>query len=472
MVSVVRLRSPFIADHRLAVLVVGAFATLLGGCSTNIARLENPPSAGLSDAPPQPSAPVYGNRSGAGGPVDRNGWPNSGPRGALPAPSAQANAARIERAPDAPGGGLGPSVPFDAARPATDQRTIAATPARPATGTGPTIEVQPGDTLYSLSRKHKVSIAVLMEVNSLKSPNLKPGQKLTLPSGARPLTKPARVAGLPDASLPAAAAQPAPAPSALSPAAPAAPVTWDGTYTLKPGDSLYALSRAYKVSVAELQRVNGITDPAKVRPGTLLKVPGSAGAATTVAAAPPPSMNDGPRIPPLPPAQVSPPTRLLNGQASPDAPSSPAAKPEAATERRQASAASPAATAVGQPRFAWPVRGKMLAEFGKRPDGTHNDGINIAVPAGTDIAAAETGTVAYAGSELKGFGNLILLRHDNGWVTAYAHADQILVKRGDAVKRGQVIAKAGKTGSVDQPQLHFELRQGSKPIDPMPYMEK
>jgi murein DD-endopeptidase MepM/ murein hydrolase activator NlpD len=118
------------------------------------------------------------------------------------------------------------------------------------------------------------------------------------------------------------------------------------------------------------------------------------------------------------------------------------------------------------------VRGKMLAEFGKRPDGTHNDGVNIAVPAGTDIAAAETGTVAYAGSELKGFGNLILLRHDSGWVTAYAHAEQILVKRGDAVRRGQVIAKAGKTGSVDQPQLHFELRQGSKPIDPMPYMEK
>lgn len=470
MVSVVRLRSPFIAERRLAVLAASALATVLGGCSTNIARLENPPSAGLSDAPPQPSAPVYGNRSGAGGPVDRNGWPNSGPRGALPAPAAQANAARIERGPDAPGGGLGPSVPFDAAKPAADAR-IAAAPARPAAGTGATIEVQSGDTLYSLSRKHKVSIAALMEVNALKSANLKPGQKLVLPSGSRPLSKPVRVAGLPEAPLPAASAsQPAAAASAPSPAAPAAPTTWEGTYTLKPGDSLYAVSRTFKVPVAELQRVNGITDAAKVRPGAVLKVPGNAGAATTMAAAPPANMSDGPRIPPLPPAQVTPPTRLLNGQATPEATPA-AAKADAATERRQASAAL-SAPAAAQPRFAWPVRGKMLAEFGKRPDGTHNDGVNIAVPAGTDITAAETGTVAYAGSELKGFGNLILLRHDNGWVTAYAHADQILVKRGDAVKRGQVIAKAGKTGSVDQPQLHFELRQGSKPIDPMPYMEK
>jgi murein DD-endopeptidase MepM/ murein hydrolase activator NlpD len=140
-----------------------------------------------------------------------------------------------------------------------------------------------------------------------------------------------------------------------------------------------------------------------------------------------------------------------------------------ATEKAARATQPAAANAV---KFRWPVRGKTLAEFGKRPDGTHNDGINIAVPLGTEIAAAEAGTVAYAGSELKGYGNLVLVRHDNGWVTAYAHADQILVKRGDSVKRGQTIARAGSTGTVDQPQVHFELRQGSKPVDPMPYMEK
>ena len=133
----------------------------------------------------------------------------------------------------------------------------------------------------------------------------------------------------------------------------------------------------------------------------------------------------------------------------------------------------PQATAAAAPgKFRWPARGRVIASFGKRPDGTHNDGINIAIPQGTDVHAAEGGRVAYAGNELKGYGNLVLIRHDNGWVSAYAHADQVLVKRDDIVRRGQVIAKAGKTGTVDQPQLHFELRQGAKPVDPMPHMER
>src|SRR5690606_23811043 len=123
-------------------------------------------------------------------------------------------------------------------------------------------------------------------------------------------------------------------------------------------------------------------------------------------------------------------------------------------------------------KFRWPAVGKVIAGFGGRTDGTHNDGINVSVPLGTDVHAAEDGVVAYAGNELKGYGNLILIRHDNDWVTAYAHNDQLLVKRGDKVKRGQVIAKAGSTGSVDRPQIHFELRKGSKPVDPIPYMEK
>ena len=116
------------------------------------------------------------------------------------------------------------------------------------------------------------------------------------------------------------------------------------------------------------------------------------------------------------------------------------------------------------------MTGRIIRGFGPRADGTKNDGINIAVPIGTDIRAAEAGVVAYAGDELKGYGNLILIRHDNGLVSAYAHGDRMLVRRGDQISRGQVIAKAGKTGSVKQPQLHFELRKGAKPIDPMPYL--
>jgi murein DD-endopeptidase MepM/ murein hydrolase activator NlpD len=126
----------------------------------------------------------------------------------------------------------------------------------------------------------------------------------------------------------------------------------------------------------------------------------------------------------------------------------------------------------GETRLRWPVNGRVIAAFGPRADGTHNDGLNLAVPLGTEVHAAEAGLVAYAGSELKGYGNLVLLRHDNGWVTAYAHNDEVLVKAGDKVKRGQVLARAGKTGQVDQPQLHFELRHGSKPVDPTPFLER
>src|SRR5262249_62034928 len=120
--------------------------------------------------------------------------------------------------------------------------------------------------------------------------------------------------------------------------------------------------------------------------------------------------------------------------------------------------------------FRWPVKGRVIAEFGTRPDGGHNDGIDVAVPAGTQVKAAENGVVAYAGNELKGYGNLVLIRHANNWVSAYANNDEILVKRGDQVRRGQVIAKAGRSGQASQPQLHFELRKGSRPVDPTKYM--
>ena len=118
-------------------------------------------------------------------------------------------------------------------------------------------------------------------------------------------------------------------------------------------------------------------------------------------------------------------------------------------------------------KFRWPVQGRIISRFGSKSNGAHNDGVNLAVPAGTSVRAAESGVVAYAGNELKGYGNLILVRHANDWVSAYAHVDNMLVKRGDNVSRGQVIAKSGKTGNVDRPQVHFELRKNSKPVDPL-----
>ena len=122
------------------------------------------------------------------------------------------------------------------------------------------------------------------------------------------------------------------------------------------------------------------------------------------------------------------------------------------------------------PSFRWPVRGRVITGFGAKTNGAANDGINVAVPEGTSVKAAEDGVVAYAGNELKGYGNLVLVRHSNGFVTAYAHASDIAVKRGDQVKRGQIIARAGQTGSVSSPQLHFEIRKGSTPVDPTQYL--
>ena len=117
------------------------------------------------------------------------------------------------------------------------------------------------------------------------------------------------------------------------------------------------------------------------------------------------------------------------------------------------------------------MRGRIIQKFG--PDGkggTQNEGIDLAVPLGTEVHAAENGIVAYAGDELKGYGKLVLIRHADNWVSAYAHNDELLVKRGDTIRRGQIIAKSGKSGGVEQPLLHFELRKGSQPVDPMPHM--
>ena len=141
--------------------------------------------------------------------------------------------------------------------------------------------------------------------------------------------------------------------------------------------------------------------------------------------------------------------------------------------RRSPSGPSPAKTAEATgalPSFRWPVRGRVITAYGAKTNGKANDGINLAVPEGTPVKAADDGVVAYSGNELKGYGNLVLIRHSNGYVTAYAHASELMVKRGDTIKRGQVIAKSGQSGEVASPQLHFEIRKGSSPVDPLQFL--
>jgi murein DD-endopeptidase MepM/ murein hydrolase activator NlpD len=146
----------------------------------------------------------------------------------------------------------------------------------------------------------------------------------------------------------------------------------------------------------------------------------------------------------------------------------PAPAPELETEQAKAYSPSYYNKIRG---FMWPLRGKVISNFGPKTKGLHNDGINIAAPRGAPVRAAEGGVVAYAGNELRGFGNLLLLKHKNGWVTAYAHNDKLLVNRGDTVGKGQIIARVGSTGAVASPQLHFEIRRGKRAIDPKKHLK-
>lgn len=361
---------------------------------------------------------------------------------------------------------------------------------------GGTIEVQPGDTLYALAARHRVSISELMSVNGLSDPTLHPGQKLVLPSSRSKTLiashnppSPPETAGTPPPARPSAP-QPMLAAAKAEPAQPAEAASAgvaEHSYTVKSGDSLYAIAVRHKVSLAEIQSLNGITDPTKVKPGTVLRLPASAVKPAAVPAEPASAQAASqPTIINAKPAQVAAlnsPATASDASAEGVRPSSSAVvpplteMPPALSQRRAAQDTAGDAKAqqsegVTGGKLRWPVRGRIIAGFGPGRNGQHNDGIKLAVPLGTEVHAAEAGVVAYAGNALKDYGNLVLLRHDNGWITAYAHNDSLAVKAGDRVTRGQVIARAGKTGAVDQPQLHFELRQGSSPVDPVPYLER
>lgn len=372
----------------------------------------------------------------------------------------------------------------------------------------PEIEVQPGDTLYGIAERYDLSISELMTLNGLTSPVLRPGQRLMLPKGARVVAgrdrpsasndTPTREVAAPYSPAPVSAQQPAgeevsaydsEADGELSEATDEA----TETYIIQQGESLYRIAVSKGVSLAELMRINNIDDPRKVRAGTVLKLPPSKSAVRSVGDAPPApltiaeqpggapkqpdsapatdtSYEPGPNNPVIINAQQKKRIAALNrSDTLSDAPSAAEAKADEPQPPQDNRTAEEQADGVG--KFRWPVRGRVIAGFGKQPDGSHSDGIKLAVPVGTDVHAAESGVVVFAGSELKDYGNLVLIRHDDGWITAYAHNDQLLVKRGDRVRRGQVIAKAGKTGKAETPQLHFELRKGSSPVDPIPYLE-
>lgn len=215
------------------------------------------------------------------------------------------------------------------------------------------------------------------------------------------------------------------------------------THTVAKGDTVYSISRRYGVPMNELMRANGITPPYTIVIGQDLAIPASAGQAAETAVAS--AEDDDP-----PPRASQPPKRVTPAQI----------------------AALPNPPPRAGRTFQWPVSGKIALGFGRQAGGSHNDGINITAPRGSSVVAAENGIVAYAGNELRGFGNLLLIKHSDGFMTAYAHNDQLLVARGQRVNKGQVIARVGSTGSVATPQLHFEIRRGRTAVDPLKYLPR
>lgn len=241
--------------------------------------------------------------------------------------------------------------------------------------------------------------------------------------------------------------------------------------TVRPGDSVSAIALQYGAAWRAVAAANGIEPPYLIYPGQVLVVPQSAmasrGATRMVArAAPPPS-----RPAPARTATRSAPARAGAMPASrPAAPSAPSTAASTATSKptRPDAVALLAPPHVGA-GFQWPVVGRLIAGFGPDADGRHNAGINIAVPRGTAVRAAQAGEVVFADS-LRGYGKLLLVRHPDGWVTAYGHNDVLLVARGEPVEQGQVIALAGDSGAASEPQVHFELRRGKQAVDPLPYL--
>src|SRR5262245_4291549 len=240
----------------------------------------------------------------------------------------------------------------------------------------------------------------------------------------------------------------------------------NGIHVVGPGESLTSIGRLYGKTRQELAQANDIEPSAVVRAGQRLTIPGVRQADIKLASHAPAHEPAAQPAPAKPSATATAPATPAASQ-----PVASARLATPATENPEPKTASATAELTGSvPSFRWPVRGRVIAGYGAKVNGAANDGINLSVPEGTSVKAAEDGVVAYAGNELKGYGNLVLVRHANGFVTAYAHASEIKVKRGDQVKRGQVVALAGQTGNVNSPQLHFEIRKGSTPIDPSQYL--
>lgn len=304
--------------------------------------------------------------------------------------------------------------------------------------------------MYSLARANGLSVTQLASANGISYPYaLRVGQRLKMPGVAHP-----------NSPAPSFTPQQPTYKAASAPVAEKRNFASGSAHKVRAGETLFSLGRAYNKNPYAIAKHNNLQAPYGLNVGQIIKIPGKSSTYQVAKA---------PKAVPFKRKTVSKVTKHTD-RIQP-APVQPVQKTTqiAQAPKTTPPAAAPAIQATGS-TFRWPVKGRVISSFGKKPNGLRNEGINIAVPEGTSVRAAESGIVAYAGNELKGYGNLVLVRHKNGWVTAYAHNKQLFVKRGDTVKRGTVIAKAGQTGSVKTPQLHFEVRKGASAVNPMKYL--
>jgi murein DD-endopeptidase MepM/ murein hydrolase activator NlpD len=246
------------------------------------------------------------------------------------------------------------------------------------------------------------------------------------------------------------------------------------THTIANGESLYTIARRYDVAATEIVSANNLGSPDRIQVGQRLVIPGRAdlleqrAASQQASATPQPNNGTQPLTAPNGAQATS--TAAAPQQAAPTPAPAPAPAAQETTQVASVPAQEPTQAAPAQAgaadKFRWPLSGRVITDFAA----SRGTGINIEAPEGTTIRSAETGEVIYVGSAVEGYGNLVLIKHANGFVSAYAHLKDIGVVKGDTVNRGDSIGTVGMTGSVNRPQLHFELRRGATPVDPMPHL--
>jgi murein DD-endopeptidase MepM/ murein hydrolase activator NlpD len=384
-----------------------------------------------------------------------------------------------------------PSQQADArpAAPATSRNSddITTGTVRPMSGwsttNAPRVTLKPGETARTLANRYGVPESEILKANG---GSLAAGQSVIIPTFGPARNSARTAAGDIDlqnqAPAPASQAEQKvavlPSPARDKPVGDPAKITppggkpLDGTYTVKPGDTLTKIARETGTTIDELKAANGLPN-GNVRIGQTLKLSGGAASADPVRTA---------SVPPKPAEQTSPAPKpaapqpaVAKAEPAPAAaaPAKPAVVENASLGEveKKSDMTSAAPQSTGIEKYRWPVNGAVIAGYGANVNGSRNDGINISVPEGTPIKAAENGVVIYAGNGLKQLGNTVLVRHDDGKVTVYGHAGEINVSRGQKVTRGQTVAVSGMSGDAQRPQVHFEVRKDATPVNPITFLE-